>query len=389
MMDFSKNKASTGIHILLAEDNDINQMVVADILERAGICVDIAENGLEAIEAVKKKRYDAVLMDLQMPVMDGYESTKAIRKWESKRMKAEGGRRRAEGELKADNRIGIKNSAFHIPNSEFKSIPIIAMTGHAMCEDRENHPVSCMNGYVSKPIDQNALFDALRKHLSTSKRPFLPREIKSDPGPAAETKHRGFCPVLDIDEGLLRFGGNWSRYVTTLEKFCRTQKNVSNIFKDLVRKEDFQAVRNRTHALKGVAANFSAIQLGKAAQSLEDASGSKDKSRILRRISALEQALGTVAATVEKIRQPESAPIETPVWDRSVCSQPSGLLSKFDHSLSKFDLATSESCLKELKARNVSIDYNSVLKNLEEQILSYDFNGARKTLRSLKETLDI
>ena len=74
----TNSEGFSDVHILLAEDNDINQMVVADMLEKAGICVDIAENGLEAVEAVKKKRYDAVLMDVQMPVMDGNEATKAI-----------------------------------------------------------------------------------------------------------------------------------------------------------------------------------------------------------------------------------------------------------------------------------------------------------------------
>ena len=100
--------------LVLVEDNEINQMVAVDILESTGASVDIAENGLEAVEAVKKKRFDVVLMDVQMPEMDGYEATKAIRIWESERRNTEGGRRKAEGESKADDRIQVKNSAFHI-----------------------------------------------------------------------------------------------------------------------------------------------------------------------------------------------------------------------------------------------------------------------------------
>ena len=93
-----------GARVLLEEDNEINQQVAKEILEGAGLHVTLANDGQEAVNAVKESNYDAVLMDVQMPVMDGYTATKTIRKWEGQIRNAEGGMRNAEKELKAEDR---------------------------------------------------------------------------------------------------------------------------------------------------------------------------------------------------------------------------------------------------------------------------------------------
>jgi CheY-like chemotaxis protein len=131
--DMENLKQIRGAKILLVEDNEINQQVARELLEKGGFVVTIANDGKEAIEAVKKNDYDAVLMDVQMPVMDGYEATAEIRKWE----------------------CGMRNrekTPIRTPNSEFR-IPIIAMTAHAMSKDREKCMEAGMNDYVSKPIN--------------------------------------------------------------------------------------------------------------------------------------------------------------------------------------------------------------------------------------------
>jgi signal transduction histidine kinase/CheY-like chemotaxis protein len=351
---FSGSEAFSGAHILLVEDNEINQMVATDILESTGICVDKADSGLEAIEAVKKKRYDTVLMDVQMPGMDGIEATRVIR-----------------SQLKMED------------------LPIIAMTANAMIGDREKCLAAGMNGYVPKPIDQTELFAALKKNISPSKRPSWPQEKNPGRKPASETRPTCALPSLDIDEGVRRLGGRRDRYVAILQKFCRTQEDYSHKLRELVQNGDFEAVKDRAHALKGAAGNLSAIKLRKAAQALEDAGSSKDTSQILSHLTAVEQALEAVIASVEKLKSADTASVSTNPgmeWDER--SQLCALLSKFNRSLQKFDLVESESCLRELKACNVSVEYKPALKNLEDQILAYDFEGAQKTLKPLSERLD-
>ncbi len=105
-----------GAQVLLVEDNEINQQVAREILESAGLNVALANDGQEAVNAVKESNYDAVLMDVQMPVMDGYTATREIRK-----------------------------------DERFKELPIIAMTAHAMAGDEDKSLEAGMNGHVAKP----------------------------------------------------------------------------------------------------------------------------------------------------------------------------------------------------------------------------------------------
>jgi len=123
-----------GIRILVAEDNPTNQEIALAILKGAGIVVEIAKNGKKAVEALQRSRFDAVLMDIQMPEMDGYEATRIIRK-----------------------------------DPKFKSLPIIAMTAHAMKGDEEKCLEAGMDGYVSKPISQDRLFHTIWKSMEHEK----------------------------------------------------------------------------------------------------------------------------------------------------------------------------------------------------------------------------
>jgi CheY-like chemotaxis protein len=124
-------KRIKGCRILVAEDNITNQLIARAVLEGAEIIVEIANNGKEAVEMVKKSVFDAVLMDVQMPEMDGYEATQKIRM-----------------------------------ESQFKSLPIIAMTAHAMKGDKEKCLAAGMDGYIPKPINQEILFKTLSKMIN-------------------------------------------------------------------------------------------------------------------------------------------------------------------------------------------------------------------------------
>ncbi|MGD8498387.1 MAG: response regulator, partial [Chromatiales bacterium] len=159
-----------GAHLLLAEDNVINQEVAVGILSAEGITVDVANNGLEAVDMVGRKSYDAVLMDMQMPEMDGYDAARRIREDDS-----------------------------------LDDLPIIAMTAHAMEGDREKCLNAGMNDYVTKPIDPKQLFDILGKWV----------KVEAQQGPservAAEPRTETALPTLpgfDTATALARLGGN-------------------------------------------------------------------------------------------------------------------------------------------------------------------------------------
>lgn len=131
---------STKARILVAEDNRINQRLILLLLEKAGYSTQLATNGAEAVEALKRERFDIVLMDVQMPVMDGEEATRAIRAYESG---TEGG--------------------------ESRRVPIIAVTAHAMRGDRERCLAAGMDDYLTKPLQNGALEAAVVQWLANTK----------------------------------------------------------------------------------------------------------------------------------------------------------------------------------------------------------------------------
>ncbi len=146
-----------GAHVLLVEDNEINQQVAREILTGAGFKVSIANNGLEGVNLVKENVYDAVLMDVQMPVMDGYTATKEIRKWEGGMRNAEGGMRNKIDE-DSDFKSQIPNPKSQIENQASSlqpltsNIPIIAMTAHAMTGDYEKSLEAGMVDHVTNRL---------------------------------------------------------------------------------------------------------------------------------------------------------------------------------------------------------------------------------------------
>ncbi len=150
-----------GAQLLLVEDNEINQQVAKEILEGAGLNVTLANNGQEAVNAVKENEYDAVLMDIQMPVMDGYTATRKIREWEQEIR----GQRTEVRSQKAEDRVQTSN--LQPPTS---SLPIIAMTAHAMAGDEDKSLQAGMNGHVTKPIDPDQLFATLQKWIKPSEK---------------------------------------------------------------------------------------------------------------------------------------------------------------------------------------------------------------------------
>ncbi len=289
-----------GARVLLVEDNEINQQVAKEILEGAGLVVTIANNGQEAVNAVKENEYDAVLMDVQMPVMDGYTATKTIRNWEC-------GMR---------NKIGKDSeleSEIRDPKSKIKSVPIIAMTAHAMAGDEEKSLQAGMNGHITKPIDPDQLFATLLKWIqpnekrTTAQKPVVSVQASiGDKAVPAEDELPEYLPGFDLSDGLNRLRGNKGLYRKLLINFATGYSQVANEIRHSLDAEDFDQTHSLVHNLKGLAGNLAATQLLVAAVNLEKlVKGTQEKKppakELNLKFSELENALNQALKSAQSL----------------------------------------------------------------------------------------
>ena len=156
------------LRILVAEDNVVNQKLAVRMLEKAGHTPVVAANGREAVDRFKAEHFDLILMDVQMPKMDGFEATSEIRKIEDRRRKTEDGRQRTEDRRQAKQTPNANQSTINNQQSSIQRVPIIALTAHAMKGDRERCLEAGMDDYVSKPLRAEELFKAIKKLINSS-----------------------------------------------------------------------------------------------------------------------------------------------------------------------------------------------------------------------------
>jgi CheY-like chemotaxis protein len=251
--------ALQGAYLLLVEDNPVNQEMAAEILQNAGIRVDIASNGAEAIAMVSRITYDGVLMDCQMPVMDGFEATRRIRL------------------LQADGKL-----------------PILAMTANAMVGDKEKCLAAGMNDHIAKPIEVEKLFLTLQKWI-TPTRPLTTLATAQQQTPVI-----GLIDGLAVDAALHRLGNNQALFHKLLLRFCQTQQDlVPQLTQYLDNCQQDDAVR-LVHTFKGLAGNIGAKVLSQLAAELEAALRFADSDQA----QALQQQLAPLlAAQISAIQQ--------------------------------------------------------------------------------------
>ena len=261
-----------GAKILLVEDNAINLEVASEILSNAGIIVETAYNGKEAVEAVNRNSYDCVLMDIQMPEMDGFEATRVIRKNEE------------------------QQQATHIP--------IIAMTAHAMKDDRAKCIEAGMDDYVAKPIDLEDLFSKLSKYIKSVKRDKGPgRLIDNIDDEEFEKDLPSILPGINIEEGLRRLGGNKKLFKKLLKAFSTEFSDAVEEIRKALNDQDMELAHRLVHTLKGVAGNIATIDVQAAAQELNVAikEGASDKYDML--LGNVEKKLSDVLKSIQAMEQ--------------------------------------------------------------------------------------
>jgi len=236
---------SRPLKILVAEDTPFNQKFILRLLERWNHRTTLVENGRQALEVLNKEIFDIVLMDVQMPEMDGLIATRKIRELELKVQSS-----------KAKESDSEDLSAFSLePSARAQRIPIIAMTAHAVKGDRERCLQAGMDEYVSKPIDSNKLFEAIEMLTKKTGEPD--------------------CPPVDsatMDQELLlqAFDGDWDFLKEVVEVFLSDYPRLVETLRRAVKESDSDLLMRSAHSLKGMLKNFQAENAAEIAFELEE-----------------------------------------------------------------------------------------------------------------------
>ncbi len=246
--------AVRGAYLLLVEDNEVNQEVAQEILSAAGIRVDIATNGAMALAKVAVVDYDGVLMDCQMPVMDGFDATRKLRE-----------------------------------NPRLATLPVIAMTANAMVGDKERCLESGMNDFIAKPIDVGQLFTTLARwvHPANPQAPVV----------AVAQANDDVLPViagLRMESALARVGGSTALMRKLLIRFAETQRDAVHRIGAAIDSNDLGAATREAHTIKGLAGNIGAPGVADVAAALEQMLGQGD-------LASLEQVLGELAIELDDL----------------------------------------------------------------------------------------
>ena len=376
-------KPLKGIRMLVAEDNPTNQEVAQAILERAGISVTIVNNGEEAVQAVRDTPFDAVLMDIQMPRLNGYEATRLIRE---------------------------------LPQGA--SMPIVAMTAHAMKGDEEKCMEAGMDGYISKPVNQDRLFHTLWRLLRTRKGSsafIVPEEDEAPVGPVTdrgenaqdEQFHASVkalengsilparLPGIDIAQTLEVLNIDGLAFKRIMIGFRADNRDTARIIRQALAGNDPELMLQLAHGLKGSAANIGAAELNMAAHALEttcreDLSTDVQPSRIEGLIEKVASALNQVLESIQSLEGP--APGDAPTQVSTESGLPfDALLTQLAEAIDRADpeqIMKIMPAVRQQAARCKHIDPFR-LQTLEDQVNRYDYDQALETLRKLSQNLQV
>ncbi|MFC2130600.1 response regulator [Bacteroidota bacterium] len=337
-------KKIKGANILLVEDSEINQQVAAEFLELSGFNVDVADNGQIAFEKVKKSgtpsKYNIVLMDLQMPVMDGYTATMEIRK------------------LK-----------------DYKNLPILAMTADVMVGVKEKCLKSGMMDFITKPIYPEKVFEALLRWIK-------PKNVHSKV--AEKTKSRvedndveiPEFEEVDINEGLSRIGGNKTLYADLLERFYTQNKDIIiKIRKEYIAGNIENSIR-LAHSIKSISGNLGIISVHKAAETLEEKMKSEniDLEEILLEFSEVFDLIINKMADYYNKKITCKPEIQDDIGELDI-ARLKGLLSELIKLLEHYDF-DARMKIDEIMDLHKIMDYKSELTDILSEVSKYNFKKA-------------
>ncbi|MBF0294878.1 MAG: response regulator, partial [Magnetococcales bacterium] len=344
----------TPLHILLADDVETNRTLATIRLEQRGHRVTQAEDGLQVLDAVRVQAFDVILMDLQMPNLDGLAATRAIRDMEA----ASGGG---------------------------SHVPIIALTARSMLEDRDACLAAGMDEYISKPIDFVQLNEVLARLFPGGGEEELSEEGAREAGIVPATVLSGL-PGLDVAAGLARWG-NEAVYWRSLASFCQRHAADGERLRQAMQDGEREQARELAHALKGAASALSAEALAVAAAELEAGlrQGLEQAEVLVEAVAGRLDALVVACRARESLGDGEERSLARPVLDEARIT----LLRRMLHALEHGDALTAEEDLPGLLHWLRGTEQEALFRKVMAEIEEIHCQEAAALLRHLCRLLDI
>ncbi|QIR15391.1 ATP-binding protein [Shewanella aestuarii] len=338
----------SGAEVLLVEDNLLNQELALELLQQAGIKVTLANNGIEAVELVQNKRFDGVLMDCQMPLMDGYEATRRIR-----------------------------------ADKQFANLPIIAMTANAMKEDVDKGIASGMNDQINKPVHVRDLYSIMARWITPQTQQPLPPQIKNDDISIKLPKIKG----LDTKRGMMNCDNNSQLYLQLLRSFIQTCESLIKQQTQALKNNDAAELKISIHTLKGVTANVGANdasqQLAKVELKIKD-SDSIDWNTVDGKLHSLHIELTQLLTDLDNWHQKNQQTVTKRELNDDAISQ---MLAELQTCLEQYNTQALD-WVNQLDGVNQLTPHKAVLKSLKNDIEQFEFDLALEKLAQLSSALN-
>lgn len=339
----------SGAQLLLVEDNDFNQQVASELLTAVGAKVTIADNGLKAVELTTLETFDAVLMDIQMPVLDGLQATAQIRQSQT-------------------------------------TLPIIAMTAHAMPRDRQRCLDAGMNDFLTKPINPEELYRVLARWVT------IPHHDLPGPARSASATDRsdeipGTLPGISREQGLQNLNNNAPFYREMLVRFLRTKGQTAQEFAELLAQDDYEAAVRVAHSMKSVAGTIGAMELMAASQELElalSAAPNSSEPQLLRFGSCLQTVLAGLKTAFQDelaVQQEASQPLTPDEVSRALA-----LLDQLTLVLAN-DIQASFAIAQQLSSLFGKTLLQPKLSALQDALDRFDYSLVRSVMEQLYQQL--